>query len=229
VTTYRVDQNTWVRRPVAQVFDQWTDPAAIPRYVPGVRGLDLDSPLHTRWHVRWLGLPRTIDIDVIEWVPDSRVGWRTSDGSLEGVVTFTAVNRRTTAVSIHVTHEPSTTTADLAAGVGVLAGRVRRTLVRFKHYVEAQDVAPVRRIQDRGEAPLRTEDLVPPPTGVPEYLGVTAGPAHAAGSPGGAGSMGLTSDRVQIGGRVGPADLAGVPPVPLLREEAGTRQSFPRA
>jgi len=206
-----INQNIWVDRPVHEVFARWTDPAAVPRFAPGVSHVEADGATRTVCKTRCLGLPGTMVVDVVEVAPPSRVAFTTQDGRLEGQVTFVGLNATTTAVTVNATYRAQNPAERLLATIGIPNGRTRRTLVRFKNWAEAQPVLPPPVLPEGRAEPQQPGDLpVPPQVGVTEQLG-HQGPLPADGSPGGGGSVGASSDDPAGGGWVGPARDAGVP------------------
>jgi hypothetical protein len=153
--------------------------------------------------------------------PPLRLGWRSEDGDEVGTVTFTDVNRTVTAVRVDVRHSPRGPLARASALLRLPDRRTRRALRWFAAWVASQPVdaaAPGDGPGEDGDDALDHRDPRPLPVGIPTSVGVVAGAAHASGSPGGRGSLGASSDRVEIGGRVGPAHVAAVPPVAPLGE-----------
>jgi hypothetical protein len=208
---HRVLQHVRVRRPRQEVFQRWLD--AAPRLDARIRQVRQDSPLTSMWEVRTLGWARRVRLELLEWRPPAHIRWRASDDSMEGAVSFTDVNRDLTAVRVDIIHRPRTPAEKAAAATGLTRRRWGRALRRFATWVESRPRATGERRAPGPAAAGGASGDFPAPTqavGLPGQLAVVDG---TDGSPGGRGSMGLTSDDVGVGGSVGPADVAGVPPV----------------
>lgn len=135
---HRIKQSIWVDRPAQEAFEGWTDLDAIPLFTPGVLEVVAESPGRTRWSLRTLGLAPSTIVHVQDWQPGKRVSFATECGRLTGEVTFSPVNHTTTAVSVVGVYRPTSGAEVVVGTLGIPSGRVRRTLVRFKNWAEAQ-------------------------------------------------------------------------------------------
>lgn len=207
----RIDQNVWIRRPATQVFDGVTNPDVLTRCGAGIAAVrDLGGGVRS-WRMRSTVFPRSWTTQTTRWEPGRLVELESTDGDLSARVTFVPVDAETTAVTVHASYDVNTVTHRLLAAVGVPAGCVQRTLVRLKHAIEAQPVEPERVVPGGRERPTDPgQESGGPAVGVPRELGYQARDRRS-GSPGGAGTMGASSDDVSGGGMVGPAGIAGVP------------------
>lgn len=207
----RINQNVWIDRPATQVFDAVTDPDVLTRCGAGIAEVrDLGGGVRS-WRMRSTVFSRSWTTQTTRWEPGRLVEFESADGDLSARVTFVPVNARTTAVTVHSTYHVDDIARRLLAAVGVPAGCAQRTLVRLKHAIEAQPVVPQPVVPGGRERPTDPgEEPVGPAVGVPRELGYQAR-GRRSGSPGGAGTMGASSDDIANGGWVGPADIAGVP------------------
>jgi hypothetical protein len=194
-----------VGRPRAEVVDRWRE--AFPHVDPT------------------LGQGETKRVEPHDSHPPYRLGWRSRDGDEVGTVTFTDVNRALTAVRVDIRHSPRGLLGRASVLLRLPDWRTRRALRWFATWVASQpadepgpSAATSGSVQLPDGVALDPRDRRPLPVGIPTGLGVVAGAGHASGSPGGRGSVGASSDRVDIGGRVGPADVAAVPAVAPVGE-----------
>jgi hypothetical protein len=214
-TVHELHPNIWVDRPAHEVWTRLTDPAAWPTFAPGVRAVEIDSPTTATVSLRWAGFPPSVHAVLTEWAPGKSLQFRTTNDLLTGSLTLTDVNPQTTALTLHAQYRPRDLGNSVAARLGLVGRELRGALIGFADWVIEQPALPDPLVPGGREAPIDPGELpVPPKVGLPHDLGVTGGAGHAAGSPGGGGSMGASSDRVDIGGRVGPAEDAAVPSVP---------------
>lgn len=222
-TVHELHPNVWVDRSVDEVWTRLTQLNEWPSQVRGVQAVEVDSLTTVTVSLRWIGFPSSVRVALLDWAPGSHLRFGVNDDLLTGTVTLTGVDPSTTALAMHAQYRPSGRADRAAARSGVVGRELRGALTGFGEWVRRQPPLPERTVPGGREAPVDPGDVaVPPAVGVPRDLGVTGGAGHAGASPGGGGSMGASSDRVDIGGRVGPTEDAAVPSVP--EEHPGERQ-----
>jgi hypothetical protein len=208
-----IDRNTWVDRPAHQVFQVATDWRSVPRYGSGITSVQAMAPGAATWRLRWPGLPRTLEMRVTRREPSRFVGLASADGALRLEMSFVAVNGDTTAVTVHGRWRVDAMGRYVRVRMSMPDRRVDRSLARLKRLVESQPRVPERVVPGGRERPPDTEPATAPSVGVPRELGYQS-PSRHAGSPGGGGSMGASSDDPDTGGWAGPAGIAGLPDPP---------------
>jgi len=162
-----INQNIWVDRPVHEVFARWTDPAAVPRFAPGVSHVEADGATRTVCKTRCLGLPGTMVVDVVEVAPPSRVAFTTQDGRLEGQVTFVGLNATTTAVTVNATYRAQNPAERLLATIGSgLSFGLPGILTLFGAAQEAAIVASFRILTSPLTLLISTVDLLDKSKGI---------------------------------------------------------------
>lgn len=186
--TVDVHRNIWVDRPARQVFDIATDPEALARYVAGISCVRTREDGLPTWRMRSAAFPRTLDVQVTRWEPGRVVELESTGGELSARVTFVALNARTTAVTVHATCRVQGVLRRVLAAIGVPDAYAQRTLVRLKHHVERQPVAPGPVTPGGRDRPTKVGvETSSPHVGIPHMLGYQE-PTRDAGSPGGRGT-----------------------------------------
>lgn len=211
--TLTIDRNTWVDRPAHQVFQVATDRRSVIRYGSGITSIEAPAPGVTTWRLRWPGLPRTLEMRLTRREPSRFVGLESDDGALRLEMSFVAVNADTTAVTVHGRWRVEPMGRYVRARLSMPHRRVDRSLARLKRLVESQPRVPERVVPGGRERPADADPAAAPNVGVPRELGYQ-GPSRRAGSPGGGGTIGASSDDPDTGGWAGPADIAGLPVPP---------------
>ncbi|MFD1049496.1 SRPBCC family protein, partial [Kibdelosporangium lantanae] len=134
--TESVDVNVDVRT----AYNQWTQFEDFPRFMAGVDEIRQTDTTHTHWTVSVAGVKREFDATITEQNPDERVAWRSDDGPTHaGVVTFHRLSDATTRVTAQMDIDPEGFIENVADKLGVLSGRVRGDMRRFKEFIETRD------------------------------------------------------------------------------------------
>lgn len=125
--------------PVRVAYGQWTRFEEFPRFMEGVkevRQID-DKSLH--WSAEVAGRQAEWDAEIIEQQPDSRIAWRSTQGTQnDGEVTFEPVDEESTRVAVVIVHEDEGMAEKAGDALGLAERRVRRDLERFKDVVESR-------------------------------------------------------------------------------------------
>ena len=92
-----------------------------------------------RWVTRIAGVEREFETKVVDHIPTERIAWTTVDeSSHEGEVTFEAVDKTRTLITVCLDLEPTTTIERIADQLGVVRRRLQTSLEDFKPNVEAR-------------------------------------------------------------------------------------------
>jgi uncharacterized membrane protein len=134
-----IEQSIEVQVPVRTAYNQWTQFEDFPHFMEGVkeiRQLD-DASLH--WTVEVAGQVREFDAKITEQNPDERIAWTTIDGPHQaGVVTFHRLGDNQTKVMLQMEYEPEGLVEKAGDALGVVKGRVKADLERFKSFIESR-------------------------------------------------------------------------------------------
>jgi uncharacterized membrane protein len=135
-----IEQSTTVNVPVRTAYNQWTQFEEFPRFMDGVesvRQLD-DKRLH--WRANIGGKIKEWDAEITEQRPDERIAWTTRNGPRHaGVVTFHRLDNSRTKLMLQVDYEPEGVVENVGDAVGVVSGRIKRDLERFKEFIESRN------------------------------------------------------------------------------------------
>jgi uncharacterized membrane protein len=75
--------------------------------------------------------------EIVEQIPDERIAWTSRGGaSNAGVVTFHRIDDQRTRVMLQVDYNPEGVVENVADALGVVKGRIKGDLERFKEFVE---------------------------------------------------------------------------------------------
>jgi uncharacterized membrane protein len=133
----KIEESIDVMVPVHTAYNQWTQFEDFPKFMEGVedvRQLD-DTKLH--WRAKVAGKEREWDAKITEQKPDDRIAWMSIDGAPNGgVVTFHALEGDTTRVMLQLEFEPEGLVEKAGDALGMVKGRAKGDLGRFKEFVE---------------------------------------------------------------------------------------------
>ncbi len=135
-----IEQSVTVNVPLRTTYNQWTQFEEFPRFMDGVesvRQLD-DKRLH--WRANIGGKVKEWDAEITEQRPDERIAWTTRNGPRHaGVVTFHRLDDSRTKLMLQVDYEPDGVLEHVGDAVGVVSGRIKRDLERFKEFIESRN------------------------------------------------------------------------------------------
>jgi len=131
-----------VDRPVRQVYDLWTQFESFPAFMEGVKSVRQVDDTHTAWDVEIAGVERHFDATIVEQRPDELVAWTTTDGAVHGGrVQFRPAQDARTEVTLAMDFEPEGFLEKAGAATGIVSGRVKGDLERFKDFIEEHGAA----------------------------------------------------------------------------------------
>jgi uncharacterized membrane protein len=134
-----IEQSIVVNVPVQMAYNQWTQFEEFPRFMDGVesvRQLD-DKRLH--WRANIGGKVKEWDAEITEQHPDERIAWTARSGARNaGVVTFHRLDENRTKIMLQVDYEPEGVVETVGDTVGVVSGRIKADLERFKEFIESR-------------------------------------------------------------------------------------------
>src|SRR5581483_6335436 len=92
-----------------------------------------------RWHAEVAGRDKEWDAEITEQHPDERIAWRSTTGARNaGVVTFHRLSDTRSRIMLQLEYEPEGVTETVGDALGVMSGRVKGDLERFKAFVESR-------------------------------------------------------------------------------------------
>ena len=137
----RIDHTIEVDVPVRTAYNQWTQFEEFPRFMEGVdRVVQLDDRM-LEWTATIAGQTRQWQARIVDQVPDERIAWVSTSGARnDGIVAFRPLAADRTRIDLAIEYEPEGTVENLGDALGVVEGRVRGDLERFRDFVEQQGV-----------------------------------------------------------------------------------------
>ena len=134
-----IEQSIEVQVPVRTAYNQWTQFEDFPNFMEGVKEIRQIDDASLHWTVEIAGQVREFDAKITEQNPDERIAWTTIDGPHQaGVVTFHRLGDNQTKVMLQMEYEPEGIVEKAGAAIGVVKGRVKGDLERFKSFIESR-------------------------------------------------------------------------------------------
>ena len=134
-----VEQSIEVNVPVGTAYNQWTQFEEFPKFMEGVEEIKQLDDTSLRWVVQIGGQRREWDAKITEQTPDQRIAWTNIDGPTNaGVVTFHKLDDNTSKVMLQMEYEPEGAVETAGDALGIVKGRIKGDLTRFKEYIESR-------------------------------------------------------------------------------------------
>jgi uncharacterized membrane protein len=134
-----IEQSVEVQVPVRTAYNQWTQFEDFPHFMEGVKEVKQLDDVSLHWTVEVAGQVREFDAKITEQNPDERIAWTTIDGPHQaGVVTFHRLGDNQTKVMLQMEYEPQGVVEKAGDALGVVKGRVKGDLERFKSFIESR-------------------------------------------------------------------------------------------
>jgi uncharacterized membrane protein len=145
----KIEHSITVKRPAAELYSFWRDPANLPRLIEFVEAVEMTSDTTAHWRVRGpAGRPIEWDAEIINEIPNELLAWKSvgdADVPNAGSIHFRpAPNARGTEVRLVVEYEPPA--GHLGAWLAKLVKenpdeQLRTALRRFKQLAETGEIA----------------------------------------------------------------------------------------
>lgn len=131
-----------VNVPLSVAYNQWTQFETFPHFMEGVESIEQVTDTELIWHAEIAEMDLTWKAEITEQEPDQRIAWTNTSGATNsGVVTFHYIDDNRTRVTLQLTYEPEGFIENVGAALGIVEGRVRGDMLRFKKFIEARDEA----------------------------------------------------------------------------------------
>ncbi len=132
-----IEQSIEVNVPVRTAYNQWTQFEDFPHFMEGVEKVNQIDDVSLHWVAEILGQHREWDAKITEQTPDERIAWTNVDGATNaGVVTFHRIDDNTTRIMLQMEFDPDGFAEKAADALGLVKGRVKGDLERFKTFIE---------------------------------------------------------------------------------------------
>ncbi len=128
-----------VAAPLSRVYKQWTQFQDFPKFMEGVAQVRPIDDKHLHWVARIGGKQKEWDAEIVEQVPEQRIGWRSTTGTVNsGTVQFQARDGSHTVITLRMQYEPESALERLGDSMGLVAKRVEGDLKRFRDLMQQQ-------------------------------------------------------------------------------------------
>ncbi|WP_136609362.1 SRPBCC family protein [Sinomonas albida] len=196
-----VQQSIDVNVPVSTAYNQWTQFESFPEFMGGVESVVQRDSTHLHWTTKVAGQTREFDTLITEQEPDSRVAWRTEEGTEHaGVVAFEALGPTTTRVNVQFQWDPDSAVEKIGAFFGADDMQVRSDLKKFKDFIESRGTETGAWRGDVGSTPQSGEVFESGPEGTTGLGGTTGtGPGTGTGLGGAGGTTGAGGGTTETG------------------------------
>jgi len=134
-----IERSIEVEVPVRAAYNQWTQFEEFPRFMEGVAEVKQLDDTHLYWRASIGGKDKEWRARITEQKPDERIAWRSEGGADNaGVVTFHRISDTKTRIMLQLDYDPEGVVESVGDAVGVVSGRVKGDLERFKEFIEAR-------------------------------------------------------------------------------------------
>lgn len=126
-----------VNVPVSEAYRLFSQFETFPTFMEGVE--EVRREVHDRlyWRARIAGKEEEWEAVVTAEEPDTRIAWESVNGARNnGQVTFEKVDQDTTRLNLFVDYDPEGLVENVGTALGVVNGRMRADLERFKEAAE---------------------------------------------------------------------------------------------
>lgn len=131
-----------VNVPVRVAYNQWTQFEDFPQFMEGVEKIEQLDDTHLHWHAEIAGIDQDWKAEITEQIPDERIAWTSTTGAKNaGVVTFHHIDDNTTRVMLQIEYDPEGFIENVGAALGIVEGRMKGDLERFKSFIEKRGEA----------------------------------------------------------------------------------------
>src|SRR5512143_2481368 len=125
--------------PVKTAYNQWTQFEEFPRFMEGIISVKQLDDTHLHWHADIAGKDKEWDAEIVEQVPDQRIGWRsTSMPNNNGLVTFQPLDNGRAQVTLQMDYAPEGLVENIGDVLGFTTRRIKGDLERFKQFIESR-------------------------------------------------------------------------------------------
>ena len=134
----RLEKSVQIGRPVAEVFETWSDLESLPRFTSLLRNITRNGD-RSHWVAEIAGRPLEWDAEVIQVIPNQAIGWKSVSGTRStGRVTFSELGDQTI-VHVHMNYAPRPWILRpvFATMAGQLEGYIEQALRDIKAAIES--------------------------------------------------------------------------------------------
>ena len=134
----RFDESIAVNVNVSEAYNLFSQFERFPGFMEGVEEVRRTAPDKLLWRAEIGGREEEWEAKITKEEPDTAIAWQSVAGSRNaGEVTFDKVDQDTTQVNLHIEYEPEGFVENVGVLLGVVNGRMKANLKRFKELVES--------------------------------------------------------------------------------------------
>ena len=138
----RISQTIDVAVPVRVAYDQWTQFESFPQFMDGIERVVQVDDVTVDWTANIAGRTKQWRAKITDQEPDTLIAWRSVDGARnDGRVEFESLGTNSTRVMLELDVEPEGALESAGDALGLVEGRVKGDLERFKTFIEGRQVA----------------------------------------------------------------------------------------
>ncbi len=138
----RISETIDVAVPVKVAYDQWTQFESFPEFMDGVDQVVQVDDTTVDWTATIAGKTKQWRARITDQVPDTLIAWRSTEGARnDGRVEFESLGSNVTRVQLELDVEPEGPLESAGDALGLVEGRVKGDLERFKTFIEGRQVA----------------------------------------------------------------------------------------
>jgi uncharacterized membrane protein len=131
------DESIEVDVPVTEAYGLFSQFEQFPTFMEGVEEVRREAGDLLYWRANIGGREEEWQARVTAQEPDTRIAWESVGGARNaGVVTFDKIGPATTRVNLHVEYDPEGFVENVGTMLGIVNGRMRGDLERFKKAAE---------------------------------------------------------------------------------------------
>src|SRR5690606_4806748 len=123
--------------PVTEAYGLFRQFEQFPTFMEGIEQVRREGQDRLYWRASIAGREEEWEARVTADEPDTRIAWESGSGARNaGVVTFDKLDEDSTRVNLHIEYDPEGFVENAGSALGVVNGRMRGDLQRFKEAAE---------------------------------------------------------------------------------------------
>lgn len=131
------DESIEVNVPVTEAYGLFRQFEQFPTFMEGIEQVRREGQDRLYWRASIAGRDEEWEARVTADEPDTRIAWESVSGARNaGVVTFDKLDEDSTRVNLHIEYDPEGFVENAGSALGVVNGRMRGDLQRFKEAAE---------------------------------------------------------------------------------------------
>ena len=127
--------------PVRVAYDQWTQFETFHQFMEGIERVEQLDDKRLHWRANVGGKTLEWDAEITDQTPDRRIAWRSTSGVTHGgAVLFEPLGPDRSRITVRIDYETDGVAEAIGSALGVLSGRIKGDLKRFKEFIESRGV-----------------------------------------------------------------------------------------